>query len=172
MSAANRVAPFQSWPDEPADAARGAAVGPQLISSMPRVPALRLAPLLRPEQPRRFVRVPTHAVGVHPEQREYPRASLNLPMRLRSAGGVSEEFPITLVTRNISSTGVYFLCPRQLTVGASIELEIVLVSKPLGLGNVVTNSLAPPSAYHSAESDHHSVSATLWSHVCKTEACP
>ena len=142
MSAANRVVPFQSWPGEPAEAARGAAVGPQLISSMPRVPALRLAPLLRPEQPRRFVRVPTHAVGVHPEQREYPRASLNLPMRLRSAGGVSEEFPITLVTRNISSTGVYFLCPRQLTVGASIELEIVLVSKPLGLGNVVAVTMA------------------------------
>jgi len=81
-------------------------------------------------------------VGVHPEQREYPRASLNLPMRLRSAGGVPEEFPITLVTRNISSTGVYFLCPRQLTVGASIELEIVLVSKPLGLGNVVATTMA------------------------------
>src|SRR5260370_6403340 len=142
MSAANRVAPFQVWPGGPADAARGAAVGPQLISSMPRVPALRLAPLLRPEQPRRFVRVPTHAVGVHPEQREYPRASLNLPMRLRSAGGVSEEFPITLVTRNISSTGVYFLCPRQLTVRASIVLVIVLVSKALGLGNVVAFTLA------------------------------
>lgn len=147
MSATNRVAPFQSWPDEPAEAARGSAVGPQLISSAPRVqalrvPALRLAPLLRPEQPRRFVRVPTHAVGVHPEQREYPRASLNLPMRLRSAGGVPEEFPITLVTRNISSTGVYFLCSKQLTVGVSIELEIVLVSKPLGLGNVVAVTMA------------------------------
>ena len=137
MSAANRVAPFELWPDEPAKAARGSAVGPQLISSAPRVPALRLEPLLRPDQSRRFVRVPTHAVGMHPEQREYPRASLNLPLRLRSSSGVAEEFPITLVTRNMSSTGVYFLCPRQLAVGASIELEIVLVSKPLGLGNVV-----------------------------------
>ncbi len=109
---------------------------------VPRLPVLRLAPLLRPAQPRRFVRVPTHAVGVHPEQREYPRAALNLPLRLRSASGVPEEFPITLVTRNISSTGVYFLCPRQLTVGVSIELEIVLVSKPLGLGNVVMATMA------------------------------
>jgi len=142
MSATNRVAPFESWPDEPAEDTRGSALGPQLISSAPRVPALRLAPLLRPEQARHFVRVPTHAFGVHPEQREYPRASLNLPMRLRSAGGVPEEFPITLVTRNISSTGVYFLCPRQLAVGASIELEIVLVSKPLGLGNVVATTMA------------------------------
>jgi len=31
----------------------------------------------------------------------------------------------------------FFLCPLYLAVGASIELEIVLVSKPLGLGNVV-----------------------------------
>ena len=39
--------------------------------------------------------------------------------------------------RDISSTGVYFLCPKELTVGTAIELEIVLVSKPLGRGNVV-----------------------------------
>jgi hypothetical protein len=67
-------------------------------------------------------------VGVHPEQREYPRATLNLPLRLRGAGGVPEEFPVTLVTRDISSTGVYFLCPRQLAVGTSIELENVVVA--------------------------------------------
>jgi PilZ domain-containing protein len=99
-------------------------------------------PLLSPTQPRRFVRVPTHAVGVHPEQREYPRAALKLPLRLRGVGGVPEDFPITLVTRNISSTGVYFLCPKQLVVGSSIELEIVLVSKPLGWGNVVMATMA------------------------------
>src|SRR5467141_2568064 len=142
MSATNRVAPFESWPDEPAEETRGSAVGPQLISSGPRVPALRVAPLLGPTQPRRFVRVPTYAVGVHPEQREYPRATLNLPLRLRGTAGVPEEYPVTLVTRNISSTGVYFLSPRQLSVGASIELEIVLVSKPLGLGNVVMATMA------------------------------
>jgi len=89
-----------------------------------------------PEHPRRFVRVPTHTVGVHPEHREYPRAALNLPLRLRAVGGVPEEYPVTLVTRDVSSTGVYFLCPKELALGASIELEIILVSKPLGLGNV------------------------------------
>jgi hypothetical protein len=67
---------------------------------------------------------------------------LNLPLRLHGIGGVLEEFPTTLVTRDISSTGVYFLCPRQLAIGASIELEVVLVSKPLGLGNVVVATLA------------------------------
>ena len=107
-----------------------------------------MVPLLRPAQPRRFVRVPTHAVGVHPEQRQHPRATLKLPLRLRAVGGVPEEYPITLVTRDISSTGVYFLCPKHLAIGTPVELEIVLVSKPMGLGNVVMATMA---------------------HVCRTE---
>src|SRR5258708_28334757 len=142
MSATKRVIPFESWPCERAAGDRETARGPQPLTDSPRVPALRVVPLVGPEHPRRFVRVPTHTVGVHPEHREYPRASLNLPLRLRAAGGVPEEYPVTLVTRDISSTGVYFLCPRQLAVGTSIELEIVLVSKPLGLGNVVVATMA------------------------------
>src|SRR3979411_2665509 len=121
MSVAKRVTPFESWPAKPGTEAREAARGPQPPAEAPRAPALRLAPFIVPSQPRRFARVPTHAVGVHPEHREYPRATLNLPLRLRAAGGVPEESPITLVTRDISSTGVYFLCPRQLAAGASIE---------------------------------------------------
>ena len=142
MSATKRVVPFESWPPKPVAEVRQAVLGPQPLADARRVPALRLAPLLVPTQPRRFVRVPTHAVGVHPEHREYPRATLNLPLRLRSTGGVPEEFPITLVTRDVSSTGVFFLCPLYLAVGTSIELEIVLVSKPLGLGNVVVATMA------------------------------
>jgi PilZ domain-containing protein len=142
MSATKRVTPFESWPAKSAAEPREVMPGPQPLPDVARVPALRVAPLLGPEQPRRFVRVPTHAVGVHPEHREYPRATLNLPLRLRGAGGVPEESPVTLVTRDISSTGVYFLCPRQLPVGTSIELEIVLVRKPLGLGNVVMATMA------------------------------
>ncbi len=149
MSATKCVPLFESWPPKPFAEAREPALGPQPVPDKPRGPALRLAPLLVPGQPRRFVRVPTHAVGVHPEHREYPRAILNLPLRLRAVGGVPEESPITLVTRDISSTGVYFLCPRLLAVGASIELEVVLVSKPLGLGNVVMATMA---------------------HVCRTES--
>ena len=107
-----------------------------------RVPSLRVMPL-RPVNPvRRFARVPTHAVGVFPEQREYPRASLRLPLRLRSVNGRAEDFPITLVTRDISSSGVYFLCPRNLAIHTAIELEVVLVSRPLGRGNVVIVSHA------------------------------
>ncbi len=149
MSATKRVTPFESWPANLAAEPRKPTLGPQPVADVPRVPALRMVPLPIPTQPRRFVRVPTHAVGVHPEHREYPRATLNLPLRLRCAGGVPEEAPVTLVTRDISSTGVYFLCPRPLAVGASIELEIVLVSRPLGLGNVVVATMA---------------------HVCRTES--
>jgi hypothetical protein len=106
------------------------------------VPALRVLPLLADTRPRRFVRVPTHAVGVHPEHREYPRATLRLPLRLRSVDKVLEEFPITLVTRDISSSGVYFLCPKRVAIDTRIELEIVLVSRPMGRGNVVVATMA------------------------------
>ena len=99
-------------------------------------------PLLRPEQRRPFVRVPTHAVGVHLEKRECPRASLKLPLKLRSVNGILEGHPVTLVTRDISSSGVFFLCPKSLGIETQIELDIVLVSRPLGYGNVVVSSKA------------------------------
>jgi hypothetical protein len=142
MSATKRATPAESWPAKTAEESRAAAAAPQLVPAPPRTPALRVVPLLGPAQPRRFVRVPTHAVGVYPEQRQYPRATLKLPLRLRAVCGVPEEYPITLVTRDISSTGVYFLCPKELSVAAPIELEIVLVSKPLGRGNVVMGTRA------------------------------
>jgi hypothetical protein len=137
-----RATPFESWPAKPAEETRAVGVSPQPVPEAPRTPALRVVPLLGPAQPRRFVRVPTHAVGVHPEQRQYPRAVLKLPLRLRAVSGVPEEYPISLVTRDISSTGVYFLCPKELAVGTPIELEIVLVSRPLGRGNVVVATMA------------------------------
>ena len=142
MSATKRASPIEKRPaDRPADARVNAGV-PRPLSEAPRTPVLRLTPLLGPTQPRRFVRVPTHAVGAHPEQREYPRAALKLPLRLRSVGGVPEEHPVRLVTRDISSTGVYFLSPKELAAGTSVELEVVLVSKPMGLGNVVMLTIA------------------------------
>ena len=129
---------LQSEPAAHNEAAPALPVQPQ----QPKIPTLRVMPLLRTPQPRRFVRVPTHAVGVHLEQRECPRASLKLPLKLRSIAGIEEQFPVSLVTRDISSSGVYFLCPKALAVGAVIELDIVLVSRPLGYGNVVVSSRA------------------------------
>lgn len=105
-------------------------------------PALRILPFTRGPQPRRFKRVPTHVVGVYPEQRRDPRAELALPLRLRRVGEERQEFAITLVTRNISSTGVFFLCPRELVSGSAIELEVGLVDRPMGRGSVLMTTLA------------------------------
>jgi len=142
MSASNRALAWDNVPPQPESAAQPAKtpVFPEKIA-VP-APALRVMPLLRTPQPKRFVRVPTHAIGVHTEQRESPRAFLKLPLKLRSVVGVMEQYPITLVTRDISSSGVFFLCPKPLTVGTEIELDIVLVSRPLGYGNVVVSSKA------------------------------
>ena len=86
--------------------------------------------------PRRFTRVPTHAIGVPDERRRYPRASLSLPLRLTKIAGVEEVIPVTLVTRNISSSGVYFLAPREIELGTAIELQVALIERPLGFGSV------------------------------------
>jgi hypothetical protein len=127
---------------EPMAQAAPAPVAPERPLFVPPPPKLRVMPLLRTTTPKQFVRVPTHAVGVHLEQRERPRASLKLPLKLRSVSGIKEEFPITLVTRDISSSGVFFLCPKALAPNTEIELDIVLVSRPLGYGNVVVSSRA------------------------------
>ena len=152
MNAFNQVVRKEAEPFaiQVARATPAASLGPQAVPApalsaavgAPRVPALRVMPLQPANPVRRFARVPTHAVGIVPEQREYPRASLRLPLRLRSVNEHPEDFPITLVTRDISSSGVFFLCPRNLAVETPIELEVVLVSRPLGRGNVVIVSKA------------------------------
>jgi hypothetical protein len=142
MSASNALA-WDGLPSLPEPTAKlGAAAALPEKPIAPRVPALRVMPLLRSPRPRRFVRVPTYAVGVHLEKRERPRALLQLPLKLRSVSGVTEDFPVSLVTRDISSSGVYFLCPKSLAIDTPIELDIVLVSRPLGYGNVVVSSKA------------------------------
>lgn len=86
--------------------------------------------------PRRFARVPTHAIGVAQERRRNPRAALSLPIRLIRVGDRPEPVPVTLVTRNISSSGIYFLAPRNFEPGTAIELEVALIERPLGQGSV------------------------------------
>lgn len=139
MTAKNRARPMPG-PEDHASKNLPVPPTPRLVQSPERSPnclALHRTAFSLEAQPRRFARVPTHAVGVHPEHREYPRAILKLPLRLRSVDNTAEEFPVTLVTRDISSTGVYFLCPKPLPVGASLEIDVVLVSKPMGHGSVV-----------------------------------
>ena len=86
--------------------------------------------------PLRFARIPTHAIGVARERRGNPRAYLSLPLRLTRVGDKVEPIPIVLVTRNISSSGVYFLAPCVLEAGVAIELEVALVERPMGQGSV------------------------------------
>jgi hypothetical protein len=86
--------------------------------------------------PQRFARVPTHAIGVARDRRHSPRAYLSLPLRLTRVGDAVEPVPVTLVTRNISSSGVYFLAPRDFDPGTAIELEVALVERPMGMGTV------------------------------------
>jgi hypothetical protein len=90
----------------------------------------------KPGPRRYFARIPTHAVGVASERRRYPRAALSLPLRLTRIGTVTEPVPVILVTRNISSSGVFFLAPREIAPGTAIELEVALVERPLGFGSV------------------------------------
>src|SRR5579864_8108356 len=66
MSASNHALAWDNFPLQQ-DAKAQASTAP--VTSIPAppaaspVPALRVMPLLRGPQPRRFVRVPTHAVG-------------------------------------------------------------------------------------------------------------
>lgn len=83
-----------------------------------------------------FGRVPTHAVRFPFERRMHARAGLNLPLRLRRVDGQLEPTPLTLLTRNISSSGVLFLAPKPIPPGTAIELEVALVDRPLGHGSV------------------------------------
>jgi PilZ domain len=107
-----------------------------------RTPKLHVLSWPQPPQLRGFARVPTHAVEPLRDQRQFQRATLQLPLRLHSVAGVKEQDPVRLVTRDISSTGVYFLCPREIPVGTAIEIEVVLVERPLGRGNVALTTLA------------------------------
>lgn len=87
-------------------------------------------------RPKRVFLVPTHAVGLSFERRVAPRAYLNLPLRLVGINGLEQPHGITLVTKNISSSGVFFLAPCDLGEGMPIEMEVGLVGRPLGQGSV------------------------------------
>ncbi|MFZ3216955.1 MAG: PilZ domain-containing protein [Candidatus Acidiferrales bacterium] len=113
--------------------------GPRSVVSPPREVESRIVSVISPAGkpgPQRFARVPTHAIGVARERRGNPRASLSLPLRLTRVGDQMEPIPVTLVTRNISSSGVYFLAPRDFQPGTAIELEVALIERPLGQGRV------------------------------------
>lgn len=120
------------------------------------------APIRRWESPlatvthqktRRFGRVPTHVVGVANERRDYPRAILCLPLRLRRVAGQREPKNGALATVNISSSGLYFLFSRAIDPGTPIEVEVKLVDRPRGRGSVRMSTQAHVVRVRPAEAD-------------------
>lgn len=108
----------------------------QLSAATVNAPA-REVHQIRPVLPHKtFLRVPTHAISVAEDRRRSPRASLSLPLQLTSVEGHSNMTPVTLVTKNISSTGIYFLAPRNIAPGTAIELQVSLIERPFGRGSV------------------------------------
>jgi len=87
-------------------------------------------------KPKGIARVPTHAVRPAEERRGSARAKLSLPILVKRVAGQRERKTQTLRTMNISSSGVLFLCPRRIEPGTPIELEVRLVDRPFGRGNV------------------------------------
>jgi hypothetical protein len=75
-------------------------------------------------------------IGVAAERRQYPRAALRLPLQVRRIAGQTEAVWGGLLTRDISSSGVYFLCPERIEPGTPVEMEINIVQRPFGRGNV------------------------------------
>ena len=101
------------------------------VESSPKLPRI---PTSLPH--RTFLRVPTHAISVVEDRRRSPRACLSLPLQLISVAGNLEPEPVTLVTKNISSSGIFFLAPRTIEAGTAIELAVALVERPMGRGSV------------------------------------
>jgi hypothetical protein len=81
-------------------------------------------------------RVPTHTVTPSQERRAYVRANLTLPLVVKTVAGRPQTDLCALNTQDISSSGIFFLCPIHIEPGTPIEMEIVLVDRPLGQGSV------------------------------------
>jgi hypothetical protein len=86
--------------------------------------------------PRGMARVPTHAVPVPNERRQYPRARLRLPLKVVRIAGRRESEPQVIYTANISSSGLSARCPYELSPGTPVDLEVELVRRMAGRGNV------------------------------------
>ncbi len=93
-------------------------------------------------KPKGMARVPTHTVRRPDERRAYSRAKLSLPLRVKRIAGQRERSLEPLRTTNISSSGVLFLSPQRIEPGTPIEIEVCLVDRPFGRGNVRMNTEA------------------------------
>ena len=70
------------------------------------------------------------------DRRINARLPLRLPLRMTRIGGQTGVYDATLLSRDISTIGVYFLSPKRLDPGTAVELEVALVDRPLEHGKV------------------------------------
>ena len=75
-------------------------------------------------------------------RRTYPRLPLQFPVRLRKVGERDAGIAESLVTLNISSTGVCFLAPLRIEPKTPVELEIGLTDRPRGRERVRMHTTA------------------------------
>ena len=83
-----------------------------------------------------ITQVPTHAVRRVCERRNYVRARLSLPLQIQRVAGQRDMATLPLETRDISSSGVFFLSPRHIDPGTPVEIDVQLVNRPYGRGTV------------------------------------
>jgi hypothetical protein len=86
--------------------------------------------------------VPTHTVGRARERRAYARARLFLPLSLERVAGQRHTQQYSLLTSNISSSGLFFLAPLRIDTGTPIELEVQLISQPSARATVHMSAVA------------------------------
>jgi hypothetical protein len=61
-----------------------------------------------------------------PERRRSRRFTAWLPLRVTAVGGRIERTPLTLLTQNISKTGLCFPAPSRIEPGQLIQVEVIL----------------------------------------------
>lgn len=106
--------------------------------------------------------VRTFEFEVAENRRNYPRLPLQFPLRIRRVAGQARPVADSLVTQDISSTGVYFLAPMHLEQGAPVELEIGLTDRPRGRERVRMRARARVVRVHSApQPGWHGVAVTF-----------
>jgi len=93
------------------------------------------------------------------ERRRYPRFAVRLPFRLRRVAGRVESQAGTLVSNDVSKTGLRFTTERHIPPGQSIEVELTLAGygpggddlQILGTGYIVrAEESAEPGKYQMA----------------------
>ena len=114
----------------------GDSVAPKELSALAALALVDTPAWTTRAKPKGMLRVPTHAIRPVKERRAHTRAKLSLPLRLRRVAGQREHKQPPLRTTNISSSGVFFLCPQRVEPGTPIEIEVCLVDRPAGRGTV------------------------------------